>query len=146
MSVLEKLDKIITDQNAATDKDSDIEEFIDGDDEIMEKMFDFITSLDSDQITEDQADEIFDILDLLDSEDINEVFKKRTRRDLSAARERRREFRRKRAQIKIKARKYRRSAKGKKTLRKAKRFGKIGRTSTMKRQRTFIGPKLSKLR
>ncbi len=143
-SILEKLDRIITDQDAEVDKDLDIEEFIEGDDELMEKMFDFITSLDVEQISEDQADEIIEILELLDPEDISEVFKKRTRRDLGAARKRRREFRRKRAQIKIKARKYRRSAGGKKTLRKAKRMGKRGRTSTGRRQRKFVGPKLSK--
>jgi hypothetical protein len=131
MELLDKLSKILE------------EEDYEDDDVLIEKMFDLIESLDPDQLSEDQADILADIFDMLapEEEETNEVFKKRQRRDISARRQRRREYRKRRAQIKIKAKKYRRSAKGRKTLRKAKRYAKIGRTSTMKRQRKFIGPK-----
>jgi len=48
--------------------------------------------------------------------------------------------------MRLKAKRYRRSASGKQTLRKAKRFKKFGKTSTGARQRTFVGPKLSRLK
>ena len=135
-SIIDKLDKAIS---------GDLDEEMDG--ELLIKMFDFITSLDEDQISEDQADLIAEILDMVDpDEEISEVYKRRVRRDLQTARQRRRDYRRHRSQLKIKARKYRRSAKGKQTLRKAKRYAKIGRTSTKRRQRKFVGPQLSKFK
>ncbi len=109
------------------------------DTDIMDEMLDFILDLDAEQITEGQAVDIVSIIDT-----IEEIFKKRVRKDLGVARTRRREHRRVRAKKRIKTRKYRRSAKGKHTLRKAKRMGKFGRTSKGNRKRIFIGPKLPK--
>lgn len=113
--------------------------------DILDEMFDLITALNPEKITEEQAIIISNIIDMLDPEPIQEgFFKRRVRRDLKVARERRRNYRRNRAKLKRKARKYRRSAKGKQTLRKAKRFGKFGRTSRGIRKKTFIGPQLPK--
>jgi len=131
------------------------EEYIDG---VVDKMLDFIMSLDTENLSEEQMDMIEDIIDELDPDenedipeitdedelddeldDVDEAFKKRVRRDLSKKRQRRRAYKRKRASVRVKARKYRRSALGKRTARKAKRYSKIGRTSTMKRQRKFVG-------
>jgi hypothetical protein len=140
----EILDKLSTILQNHTVNETEVEDY-ENDDIIIEKMVDFIETLDPDQLSEDQADIIYDIIDMLapdeEDEEVSEVFKKRQRRDISARRQRRREYRKKRAKVKLKARKYRRSAQGRKTLRRAKRFKKIGRTSTMKRQRKFIGPK-----
>ena len=111
--------------------------------DMIDKIFDFISSLDPDKITEEQADDIVNILDMIDPP-INEGFyKKRVRRDLQAARKRRREHRRHRATKRLKVRRFRRSARGKRLLRKTKRMAKRGRTSTGKRRRIFIGPKLT---
>lgn len=131
------------------------EEYYDG---VVDTMLDFIMSLDTESLSEEQLDMIEDILDELDPDeneeipeitdedeledeldDVDEAFKKRVRRDLAKKRQRRRAYKRKRATVRIKARKYRRSAIGKRTARKAKRYKKIGRTSTMKRQRKFVG-------
>jgi hypothetical protein len=58
--------------------------------DIIDKIFEFITTLDSDQITEGQAEKIADIVDMLDPPELQEAaFKKRVRRDLGAARQRR---------------------------------------------------------
>ena len=134
---LEKLDKFLI--------EDDVE---DQDEELMDKMLDVILSLSDETISDEQADKISEIVDMLDpdEEEVSEVFKKRVRRDLGAARQRRREYRQKRSKMRLKAKRYRRSAQGKMTLRKAKRYRKFGKTSTMKRQRKFVGPKLTKLK
>ena len=133
---LEKLDKFLVE-----------DDFEDQDEQIMEKMLDLIMSLNDESISDEQAEKISEIIDLLDPDDeVSEIFKKRVRRDLGAARKRRREYRSKRSKMRLKAKRYRRSAAGKMTLRKAKRYRKFGKTSTMKRQRKFVGPKLTKLK
>lgn len=113
--------------------------------DLIDKMFDLIIDLDSDQLTEEQAENISNIIDMLDPPELNEVFRKKVRRDITAAKKRRREYQRHKAARRLKARKYRRSSAGKRTLRKAKRFAKVGRTSTGKRIKTFIGPALPKI-
>lgn len=126
-----------------------IEDDIDIDEEVMDKMFDLIVSLSDENLSDEQADKVSEIIDMVDPDDedeISEVFKKRVKRDLPAARKRRREYRTKRSKMRLKAKRYRRSASGKMTLRKAKRYKKFGKTSTMKRQRKFVGPKLSRLK
>jgi hypothetical protein len=111
-----------------------IREEEDYDDLIIEQMWDFIDSLDDNQISDEQAGQIEDILD--------EVFKLRVRRNLSNQRKNRREYRRKRARVKMKGRRYRRSARGKMRAKRAKRMARTGKTSTGKRMRKFVGPKL----
>jgi hypothetical protein len=140
MTVLDKLDEYL--QTHTLDEEW-TDDFAD-DDVIIERACDLIESLDPDNLSEDQLDIISEMLDLLAEEDdeFNEAFVMRKRRDIAAMRKRRREYRRKRALTKLKMRKYRRSAKGRKTLRKAKRFAKVGRTSTMKRRKRWIGPKI----
>ena len=124
------------------------DEEIDIDEELMDKMLDLIMGLNDDSLSDEQADQISEIIDMIDPDDeeVSEVYKKRVKRDLGAARTRRRAYRQKRSKMKLKARRYRRSASGKVTLRKAKRFKKHGRTSTGRRQRKFVGPKLSKIK
>jgi hypothetical protein len=122
--IIEKINKVLEDKD------------------IMDEMLDFIFDLDPEQITEEQAVEIIKITDT-----IEELFKKRVKKDLGAARKRRREYRRAPAPKRRKARKYRRSAKGKLTKRKSIRAGKYGRTGTTKQRiRKFIGPKLPKMK
>ena len=135
-----------------------IEDDIDIDEEVMDKMFDLIVSLSDENLSDEQADKVSEIIDMVDPDDeiidmvdpddeeVSEVFKKRVKRDLPAARKRRRSYRAKRSKMRLKAKRYRRSASGKMTLRKAKRYKKFGKTSTMKRQRKFVGPKLSRLK
>jgi hypothetical protein len=131
----------------------------DTDEIVMDKMFDLIVSLSDENLSDEQADKISEIIDMVDPDDVpdeildmvddeavSEVFKKRVKRDLKAARQRRREYRSKRSKMRLKAKRYRRSASGKMTLRKAKRYKKFGKTSTMKRQRKFVGPSLSRLK
>jgi hypothetical protein len=150
MEITNQIDEYLDEKKAAQgDFESPEDLSPDDQEDLMDKMLDLIFDLDEKQITDKQAAIITDIVDILDDgeddeKDLDEFCKKRQRRDLGQARQRRREYRRKKASRKLRARKYRRSAKGKMTLRKAKRKGKFGRTSTGKRQRKFIGPKLSK--
>ena len=144
MTVLDRLNKFIQENDIDLDEIEDFED----DDLLIEKMFDLIESLEPDQLSEKQADILMEVFELLAPEDdvpVDEVFKRRVRRDIATRRKRRREYRKRRAKVKLRARKYRRSALGRKTARRAKRFKKIGRTSTMKRQRKFIGPVAGKM-
>ena len=108
----------------------------------MNKMVDFIISLDVDSLSESKQEELMEIVDLIagpDEEDLEEaVGAKRQKIDRAARRQRKREYRKKRAQIKLKLKKYRRTAKFKKYERMKKRKAKQGKTSTGKRVRTFI--------
>lgn len=109
------------------------------DDDIMERMFDLITSLDADQLTEDQTDEAINIIDELDEEnEISEFVKIRQKIDRQTRRERKKEYRKKKARLKQKAKRYRKTAAYKKWLKKKKRFAKVGKTATGKRVRKFI--------
>ena len=141
MTVLNKLDKFLDENSSDNDLINDYTE----EDVLFEMMMDFIEILDPEILSEKQAcilDGIVTVLADEDEEEINEVFKLRKRRDISMKRKRRRMYRRARAQIKLAARKYRRSAIGRKTARLAKRFKKFGRTSTRKRQKKWIGPNI----
>ena len=143
-SVLDKLDKILVDNMTDLDEPVSEDDAFDTED-ILDEFFTLLDSLDPDSVTEDQAGHIANIIDMLDPEEaegeIAEAFKKRTRRDLAAARTGRRERRKKKTKLRLKARTYRRSAAGKITMKRAKRMGKFGRTATGKRQRKFVGPK-----
>jgi len=67
-----------------------------------------------------------------------EIQKIRKRISLKDRKERRKEYRLHKSKIKLDMKKYRKSAKGKKMLAKAKRMNKIGKTATGKRQSTII--------
>ncbi len=107
-NILNKLDRIIIDQEPD-------EDFVIDDSVIIEKMIELITSIDPDYISDEQANEIIEILDLmdLDHEDVSEVFKKRVKRDLAKARSGRRERRQQKTKLRLKGKRYRRSAAGK---------------------------------
>jgi hypothetical protein len=156
MRTLDKIESFLEDETIEMDEYNGLAE----DDDIVDAMLGILFSLEEEQISDAQAYMIMEVVDgldpdydeendaeeQLDEDALMEVFKKRVRRDLATARKRRREHLRKRAKRRVAGRRYRRSAKGKKTARKAKRFSKFGRTSTMKRQRKFVGPKLKRLK
>ena len=121
MTALDKLEKLLAEQEA-DDEFEDAPEFDDG--EVMEKMLNLILSLDDVQLTDEQANKVLDILNTIDPDEVSEVFKRRQRRDLAAARQRRRKRRTKRTKLKLKARRYRRSAAGKKTMRRTLKYQK----------------------
>ena len=143
MNIQDRITKYLTEEE---DIDDDEMEFDDvdyiNDAEIMNKMVDFIISLDVDSLSESKQEELMEIVDLIagpDEEDLEEaVGAKRQKIDRAARRQRKREYRKKRAQIKLKLKKYRRTAKFKKYERMKKRKAKQGKTSTGKRVRTFI--------
>ena len=125
------------------------------DDEIFNRMFEFITSLEPDQLSEEQAGIIMDIIDDTEMEfdGVNEIeleydgvnedddsleeAPKRVKRDRGAARKRAKSYRRNKNQRKRAAKKYRKSAKGKQMLKKSKRMKKRGKTASGKRIRQY---------
>jgi hypothetical protein len=115
----------------------------DHDDELCDRMFDFILALEPSNLNEDQQNEFHEILDMIDDEDDDEGMDevapaRRVRRDPVERRKRAKAHRRNKAKRKAKARKFRKSAKFKQFKRKQKRMDKLGKTSTGKRKRKFI--------
>lgn len=136
MKTLDKITNYLNDQEDFDPGSYGIEYL--EDDALLEKMYNFIVSLDSDKLSDDQANELVSIIDNLagDEEEIDEI--QRVRMNPAAKRKRKALYRKNKSKIKIKAKRYRRTAGYKKYKKKAKRLSKTGKTSTGKRVRKFI--------
>jgi hypothetical protein len=136
MSIDKKIeDYLKEDEDILEEEDT---EFFD-DSEVMDRMFEFITNMEVDNLTEEQASELVDILDEIAGKEIEEgISAKRVKIDPKEKRKRKREYRKKKAKLKMKARKFRRTAKYKRYKRKKERKAKSGKTATGKRIRKFI--------
>ena len=117
-------------------EDDDGEDYFD-DAQLIEKMFDFITSLED--LPEDKQLEALEIINEIAPEVVDEsISAKRVKIKPGEKRKRKREYRKKRAKLKMKGRRFRRTAKFKKWKRKKERKAKSGKTATGKRIRKFI--------
>ena len=67
-----------------------INKYLNNEDEIIDRMFDFIISLNEDQINEDQSSEIVDIVNSIPEEEIDEI--QRVKINPKAKRERKKAF------------------------------------------------------
>lgn len=104
--------------------------------DIMDRMFDFITSLED--LPEDKQLEALDIIEMI-SPELGEGFAaKRVKIKPAEKRKRKRKYRKIRAFLKMKGRKFRRTAAYKRWKRMKKRKAKSGKTAGGKRIRTFI--------
>lgn len=117
---------------------------VEKDNDIFERMVDFLIGLDPDQLDEQQLEMLVNILEDMEItydglEDVEEatVRAKRKRTKPSEKRERRRYYRQHRAQIKRKVKRYKKSAKGRRMKKLAKRMSKRGKTATGKRRTKF---------
>lgn len=145
MNIADKLDNYLN-------ENENLDEFLpDEDTELMGRMLDFIMNLDSENLTEDQIEEVTDIIDNIADDDINEIFDEDEDEDVDEAfsakkvkikpsdkRKRRMEYRRNRAAIKLRAKKFRRTTKYKQWKRKKIRKARSGKTATGKRIRKFL--------
>lgn len=132
MKIDERIHNYLTEDEEMFEQDE-----IFDDSEVMDKMFEFITNLED--LPEDKALEVLDIIEELAPEDIEEaIAAKRVKIDPKERRKRKREYRKKKAQLKMKARRFRRTAKFKKYKRMKERKAKSGKTATGKRIRKFI--------
>jgi len=103
---------------------------------IMEKMFDFIVSLED--LSEEKQLEALAIVEAI-APDIDEaIAAKRVKIKPAEKRKRKRKYRKMRAFLKMKGRKFRRTAAYKRWKRMKERKAKSGKTATGKRIRTFI--------
>ncbi len=113
--------------------------FPDEDTEMMDSMIEFIMGLDTESLSEDQIEEIVNIIDRVADENIDEAFSaKKVKIKPSEKRKRRMDYRRKRASLKLKAKKFRRTTKFKRYKRIKVRKARQGKTSTGKRIRKFL--------
>jgi hypothetical protein len=108
---------------------------------LLEKMYNFIISLDPDKLNDMEAGELVDIIDELadedeDEDEIDEI--KRVRISPADKRKRSKAYKKNKSKIKIAAKRYRRTAGYKRYKRKSKRMSRTGKTSTGKRVRKFI--------
>ena len=119
-----------------------------GPEELTDRMIDFFMVLDPDNLYDEQLDQYMNIMGEFDSyadidddwdedEEMSEAPLLRQKRDRVARRERKVEYRKKRSQLKTKAKAFRRSAAGKKYARKKKKMAKRGKTATGSRIRKF---------
>lgn len=118
-----------------------IDGYIDGvpeyDDELFEKMADFIISLDDEPLSDDAFEEMEDILEELDYEDDGEEIDelRMSKRTPSSKRmQAKRYARTHRTKIKRRKQKLSRSAEGKRRKRLTTRLAKAGRTATGRRK------------
>jgi hypothetical protein len=115
---------------------------------LMDMMIEFIMNLDSESLTEEQIIECVDLIDMISDAKLDEelfedeldevVAAKKVKIKASDKRKRRMEYRRNRAALKMKAKKFRRTTKYKQWLRKKKRKASSGKTATGKRIRKFL--------
>ena len=125
--------------------ESKLELYLDGYDDyndisgdLNEKMFDLLSDLDPDQLSEEQSsmfEEILDEIEMVNEEEdgdlVDEV--KKVRVDKKAKKLRARSYKKNKAKLKMKAKKYRKSSRGKMLAKKSKKMSKRGRTATGKK-------------
>jgi len=116
---------------------------------LMDMMIEFIMNLDSESLTEDQIVECTDLIDMIADHKLDEelfeddeldevVAAKKVKIKPSDKRKRRMDYRRNRAAIKLKAKKFRRTTKYKQWSRMKKRKASSGKTARGKRIRKFL--------
>ena len=108
---------------------------------VADKMFTFIEkNINIEELDEEQTDAFNDILVCLEDDVDEDLEEANIRKKISAVdkRERKREYRKNKAAVKRKAKKFRKTIKFKKYKKKAKRKAKQGKTASGKRKTTFI--------
>lgn len=116
---------------------------------LMDMMIEFIMNLDSESLTEDQIVECTDLIDMIADHKLDEelfeddeldevVAAKKVKIKPSDKRKRRMDYRKNRAAIKLKAKKFRRTTKYKQWSRMKKRKATSGKTARGKRIRKFL--------
>lgn len=117
--------------------------------QLMDMMVEFIINLNTESLTDDQMEECTDLIDMISDaklddelfidEDLDEVVAaKKVKIKASDKRKRRLEYRKHRAAIKLKAKKFRRTTKYKQWARLKKRKATSGKTARGKRIRKFL--------
>jgi hypothetical protein len=146
MLISEKIDNFLEEEL----DDSDYEFMEDAD--LMEKMFDLISNLDTEKLSDEQIEQATEITELVagrikpegvegaekEEEEVSEFTAKRVRINRSVKRKRKKLYKKKRAKLKLKAKRFRKTAKFKRWKRLSKRKKKSGKTSTGKKIRKFI--------
>jgi hypothetical protein len=133
-------------QDYLDNKDND-EYYPEEDAALMDRMMEFIMNLDSDNLSEDEIDEVTEIIDSIADENLDETLEddldeavaaRKVKIKPSDKRKRRMEYRRNRAALKLKAKKFRRTTKYKQWNRMKKRKASQGKTARGKRVRKFM--------
>jgi hypothetical protein len=153
---IEKIEKYLkeTEYRGDYDKgeyDEEVDDFMDYDDiDLMDKMVDFMMTLDPDKLDDGQFELYSEIMDEFDSDEeleVNQDFNeeveeideiKRVKRDRQARREARKDYRKKKVALKQKGKRFRKTAEYKKYQRKKKMMARQGRTARGKKVKKFI--------
>jgi hypothetical protein len=108
-------------------------------DDILNRMFEFVTDLDPDILSEKQAGILYEIIEDIDlrMEGIDEATPKKVRVKPGDKRENKLYYKKNRQKIKREASKYRKTSKGKQLAKKTKINNKRGKTATGKRMVSY---------
>lgn len=155
--ILKKLDEYLDGETSVTYEEFDDSEYpLDMDEELYYTMIDFFDSIKSPNLTPEQQTNLQDIIEWIndsvygyededyeddfveDSGSVNEAVPIRKRRDLNARRQRRREYKQKKARLRQKSKMFRKKAVFKRYKRKQKKMAKFGRTARGARKKTWI--------
>ena len=114
---------------------------------MFDRMFEFIVSLDPEQLSEGQAADVMDIIEDIEleydngmdeeDEELDEAAPRRVKRNKQLRRVRSRAYRKVKSKRKMAAKRYRKSGKGKMMAKKSKRMKKQGKTASGKKIRKF---------
>jgi hypothetical protein len=110
--------------------------------EMFERMFGLLTSLDPEQLSEEQAGEVMSIVedveleyDGIDEEELDEI--QRVRHDVVGLRKERKYYRKNKAALRREALRYKKSSRGRLMAKKAAKMAKLGKTATGRRKRMY---------
>ena len=128
-----KIDNYLNDDIDEEIEDGDLVDL-----DLVEKMLDLIIDINDEFLSEDQKIELSELIDELCMPIDEAVAAKKVKIKMSDRLARRRKYRKNKARLKMKAKKFRRTSKFKKWKKISKRKAKSGKTATGKRIRKFM--------
>jgi hypothetical protein len=147
MKLLETIDDILDQEDKILPAVPDVELDFTFEEQLFEKIANFIINLDPDTLSDDQVLQVLEMLDELEVEDVDEVrkvsrFARRTPQ--SKNQYSKKWYRKNRTAIKRRKAKFRRSAQGRKRLKAKERLERTGRTATGRKKVKYHRRKRSK--
>jgi hypothetical protein len=138
MNLFDKIDDVLEQENnilPKREKEDDDELDLAFDEEMFNKMANFIVNLDPDKLSDDQVDVVLDILDELDDdelEDVQELRKPKLAKRTPATKNQysKKWYRKNRTHVKRRKKRFKRSAEGRKRANKREILARQGKTAT----------------
>lgn len=132
MNLFDKIEDILEQEDYILPKDTTPKVDYSFDEELFFKLADFIINLDPEKLSDSQVESVLEIIDELEDEDIQEVRTPKLAKRASAMKNQysKKWYRKNRAEIKRRKKKFRRSSEGRKRGKARERLARQGRTAT----------------